>query len=280
MPHDVTGFPMTSGGWTDFTAMYQSSSGYLDSRIMFVSTSGNDDSGVVYDAGDPELGGDPFSVTTGVMPFATFGGAYANARDGYPDIVLLKRGDTWTSASLIYPNRSGRSASEPAIIAAYGESGDLPKWETAGAAIVANDATSTTKQSYIIIADQHFEPSGRSDPSSSPNGVIWQGSTSGLLIEGCRFLGYATNLLFESVEPVGSPVIDNVTIRRNVIADAWSNLSHSQGIYTMQVLNFLIEENVFDHNGWNEAISGAEATVFNRSMYLNYSPLMTVRGKY
>jgi hypothetical protein len=32
--------------------------------------------------------------------------------------------------------------------------------------------------------------------------------------------------------------------------------------------NLVVEQNVFDHNGWNASIAGAEATIFNRNVYL------------
>ncbi len=59
-----------------------------------------------------------------------------------------------------------------------------------------------------------------------------------------------------------------VTIRRNVIVDAYSIDEHSQGIYVNWTNNLLVQENVLDNNGWNATVSGAGATVFNHNMYL------------
>ena len=39
--------------------------------------------------------------------------------------------------------------------------------------------------------------------------------------------------------------------------------------------NTLIEENVFDHNGWKEGVAGAEPTWFNHSIYVNTGAIGT-----
>ena len=45
--------------------------------------------------------------------------------------------------------------------------------------------------------------------------------------------------------------------------------NRGQGLYADGVQGLLIEENVFDHNGWNESVAGAGPNMFNQSMYLN-----------
>ncbi len=37
------------------------------------------------------------------------------------------------------------------------------------------------------------------------------------------------------------------------------------------VIGGLLEGNLFDHNGWNAAVSGADPTIFNHNMYLQYT---------
>ena len=270
--HYFTGLPMTADGWTDLLTMYQTPGQYDDSRVVYVSTSGNDSTGIYYSPGDTAIGSDPFNPSDSVAAYATIVTAYNQLRDGYADIMLLKRGDTWNNDPKLDLNKSGKSKAEPMIIAAYGSSGDLPKRLTSGEGIKARK--SRGPHNYVVIANIHHEHVS----GGSLTGLNWTGDTDGALIEGCRFISYHDNIIFQNNVAVGSPYIDNIALRRNIIADSYCTSAHSQGIYTSSIYNCLIEENVFDHNGWHDSISGAEATIFNRSMYLNKSPLMTVRG--
>src|SRR5205085_590382 len=62
--------------------------------------------------------------------------------------------------------------------------------------------------------------------------------------------------------------LSNVSIRRNVITDAWST-SKGQGVYAAGIDGLLIEQNVLDHNGWNSSISGAVPSVYSHNLYLS-----------
>ena len=61
----------------------------------------------------------------------------------------------------------------------------------------------------------------------------------------------------------------SLTLYRNVITNSWSTSEHSQGLYVIGAGTLDIEQNVFDHNGWNASIPGAEANIFNRNVYLS-----------
>src|SRR5690606_12921499 len=62
---------------------------------------------------------------------------------------------------------------------------------------------------------------------------------------------------------------EDIKVRRNTIADSYNLTSHSQGLYASGATRLLIEENVFDHNGWHASVPGAEPTMFNHNCYLN-----------
>ena len=62
--------------------------------------------------------------------------------------------------------------------------------------------------------------------------------------------------------------LSNVDFRRNVIVNAWNADGHSEGIYASGITGLNFEENLFDHNGWNASIPGANANVYNRNLYL------------
>jgi hypothetical protein len=112
------GLPRDATGWTVFTPS-------SDSRLIYVSSStGNDATGQIYSPTNSVISADPFNPVGPIMPFATISNAMAQARSGYPDWVLLKRGDTWSSG--LPMAKSGRSASERSLVSAYGASGARP----------------------------------------------------------------------------------------------------------------------------------------------------------
>src|SRR5262245_8473099 len=68
-----------------------------------------------------------------------------------------------------------------------------------------------------------------------------------------------------------------ILLRRNIIVDA----TEGMGLYNEANNNLVLEENLFDHNGWNETIPGTGPNVFNHNVYLNENgPNMpaTIRG--
>ena len=93
--------------------------------------------------------------------------------------------------------------------------------------------------------------------SPSAYGVFWLSPTSSLLIEDSSFDDFGDGMVLE-----GNGIRNNVTIRRDVITD-----SSGLGIYTDQLNNLLIEENVLDHNGWN-ATYGSVPTVRKHGIYI------------
>src|SRR5262249_43838781 len=75
-----------------------------DTRILYVSSStGND-----FNNG--------LSPST---PVKTIAKGLALLRNGYPDWLLLKKGDSWTEGNQLPNGASGRSAAEPTVIGSY-----------------------------------------------------------------------------------------------------------------------------------------------------------------
>ncbi len=127
--------PVDQDGWTIFTPS-------ADTRLLYVSSSAGDDAaGVAYAAADAAVGADPFRPVGPVHAFKTIAAAQKLAREGFPDWVLLKRGDSWRENPGV---RSGRSASEPSLIAAYG---DGPRPVLLGVASACPGAGSATSRS-------------------------------------------------------------------------------------------------------------------------------------
>jgi hypothetical protein len=80
------------------------------------------------------------------------------------------------------------------------------------------------------------------------------------LIEDCKFSFYALNLNFSGGLPE-----QNLSLRRNIVIDSWP----AGGIFIVGVTGqILLEENVIDHNGWNETVP-SYPTVFTQNLYFD-----------
>lgn len=235
----------------------------LDSRIIHVSSSAGNDSN------DGSLN----------APKKTLAAAYNSLRHGFPDRMLLKKGDVWVEAFPTW-KKGGRSLNEPLVIANYG-TGPRPVLKTGGSSALVCHSSSLTpeKVNHVIVSGIHFHAHTR-DPSdhqysgstSSPNGVRWLRATEGLTIDDCYFDSYHNALNIQDYEDKG---VRNVTIRGCVIVDSYSDNAggggHSNGMYVSKVDGLLIEDCVFDHNGWNPQAPGSSADIYQHNLYIQYN---------
>ena len=214
------------------------------------------------------IGEDANDGRTPSTPVASIGRGLELIRDNSADWLLFRRGDTW-STGFNWGERSGRSDDERIVVASYGDSIERPRFTTGSEAGIS---ICCDPQSNVSFLDLDFQAHTR-DPDSpdfqGPPGSLaimrCCGGGGNLLFEGSRFRTYVSAVLQTGLD--GVPV--NIEFRRNVVADNYSVDSHSQGIYAANVDGLLIEQSVFDHNGWNENVSGAGATIFNHNLYLN-----------
>jgi hypothetical protein len=264
--------PKDAAGWTIFTPS-------SDTRIMYVSAAGNDTTGTVYNSTSNP---DPFNPTGAIQTFKTYAAAFTHARTGYPDWILFKRGDTFYEA-IGGKTQSGRSRSEPSLIGAYGSTGDSPLLKVGasdGISIGYVNSSAITSE-YIAVQGVRVYSQTRNpdDPeyTGSAGGVGISVFTYGsvnkarnILIEGCSCM-YNSATLYAAG---GSPWVQDVDFRRNVIYCSYSTSGHAQGMWISYVNNLLLEENILDHNGWliqsrlsdNDKADG-QATMFNHNIY-------------
>jgi len=246
-------------GWTVITPSE-------DSRIMYVSSSSGDDA----------------NDGTESRPVATIAKGKSLMRDDMPDHLLLRRGDVWDE-SFGFWSTSGRSIIDPQVIGAYGE-GDRPVLRT-GSGVGWRSGESGL--SFIAIQGIEFYAHTRnpSDPAfAGPDGnvgIMVRQDGDWLLVEDCKIHWYQTNISCTSKQGLRTDLI----VRRNVICDAYSVGTHSQGIFANQMIGLHIEENVIDHNGWCDdrdtggRVPGAGATLFNHNLYLStQNTLVSVAG--
>ena len=240
-----------------------------DTNIVYVShDTGNDNTGLPVLAKNVS---NPINPDVTIYPFKTLSAAVAQLRDGHPDWILLKRDEEWHNQSFGNFRKSGRSASEPMILAYYGETGKRPVIK-AGHESALNSAGKTTSNIAIIGLDFYAHTRDPSSPDYIDSG---EGGT------GLRFVGGGNNILIDDtivrffktnvvVQSWGGNHYSNFTLRRSMILDSYSypNVSHSQGMFISGVDGILIEENLFDQNGWSPRIANAEATKFNHNLYI------------
>jgi hypothetical protein len=218
------------------------------------------------------VGADPFNPTSSIKPYKTIAAALKAVRDTFPDWVLLKSGDTWFESGDI---KSGRSDTEPFLISLYG--GAIRPLLKTGA-MAGFDVCCKNARNFAVAGISFYahtrdpdSPDFRSDSGSSGfNIYTGEGyAVHGVLIEDCMFRFYTGNVV------QGPGTLTDIVIRRNIITDNYCANAHSQGLYTDNV-SLLLEENVFDHNGWykqsinaDNAQAEGQATMFNHNTYFS-----------
>jgi hypothetical protein len=220
-----------------------------DSRVIYVSSSSGSDS-------------NNGSINS---PVRSVGKAISMMRSGMPDEVLLKRGDTWRENVSL--SKSGRSSSEPALIGAYG-SGARPTIDAGGGTaidIASGWVSNVVIQSLHIYAGSRNPNGGHFSRSSGGYGLRFVAGTTNALVEDCQIDFFRFNVLFQAFSNPQS----NVKLRRNIIANAYGLNVASSGIYAQGVNGLTMQENVWDHNGWNEQVSGAGAMPLSHNAYLS-----------
>ena len=291
---------LDANGWTVFTpttgtgACGNSSSNYTGTCIVYVSNSTGSDTGCAAQA--PPVTATPTApcktINAGINLLRTSNGGWGNEGTS-ADWLLLKAGDTFNNqhSGAAAPGEnfagsgvsggpttcgiSGVSSSQPFLISSYG-TGARPLVEANpgnSGAIVSGGQCGSSSGNNIAIVGIEFYAYTRdpSNPNFNPTGSDINGTTflnpiTWMLIENCKFSFFSINIDVDSGMNTSNG--SNVSIRRNIITDAYATDEHSQGIYVNMINNLLIQENVLDHNGWNATVSGAGATVFNHNIYL------------
>jgi len=267
-PRETTGWD--TSGWSVITPSE-------DSRLIYVSSSSGDDATAEYYAPrDIDNIEDPGII----KPFKTIEAAYLNTREGHPDWILLLRGDVWEVHKHVQL-KTGRSVSERSVITSYGLSDQRP--------MIRSDAEETfriwSEKTFIAINGIRFYAYKRDPESADFPGWGLTGESIAIrmyspketvsgtvLIEGNDFNYFSKGITING----GGDVLD-IVIRRNTIRNSYSEENHSQGIYASHA-SVLLEENIFDHNGWyqkqvgtgNEKDEG-QGNMFNHNTYFSDS---------
>ena len=266
-------FPRETNGWDENGWSILTPAD--DSRLIYVSSSsGNDDTGdfvmpnSVVEIYNPD----------GIKPFKTIEAALSVARAGFPDWVLLKRGDTWDVTDILSV-RAGRSVYERSVLTSYGSGSPRPVINTGA----NNGLRIWIDIDFVAIVGISLY-AGFRDPESSdfagwgqvgnPSGIYMYQPENNLkrsiLLEDNEINYFGTGVLM-----TGPGSLEDVVIRRNIVRNSYSETSHSQGLYASHA-SVLLEENIFDHNGWYKQQAGVgndnaqgQATFFNHNTYFS-----------
>jgi hypothetical protein len=285
------GVSQDTKGWTVFTPTPITSGNCAigtanGTCVIYVSNGGNDSTCVPATVGDTS------------HPCATITKGIALLRWSLPDWLLLKKGDSWVGGYFF--NLSGKSSSEPMVISSYDPANpSVPDPYTGGARplLIVPVINSTTWTNGIQIQANvggdnlafvglEFYASTR-DPNNSTISPIFDATSvddgvvafydvdqfSWRLIEDCKFSFFNGGLSMGS----GTLLSSNLNFRRNLVVDQYGitggTYSTSGGLVLARVSNLVFEENIFDHNGWNEQVANAGPNVFSHNVYIGgYAP--------
>jgi len=246
-----------------------------DSRLIYVSASvGDDDTAEYYAPRDVADIQNPGII----KPFRTVHAALDSVRDGYPDWLLLLRGDVWELTDRVALKR-GRSVTERSVITSYGGSTVRPTLKSNESEVLRIWAN----VNYVAVVGLALKAHKRDPESLDFSGWGQVSESIGLriyspedavmgsvLVEGNYF-----NFFTKGINIQGGGAHHDIVVRRNIIRNSYSEKSHAQGMYASHA-SVLLEENVFDHNGWykkqegsgNEEAEG-QATMFNHNTYFS-----------
>ncbi len=231
--------PLTPEGWTALAPD-------ATSRVIYVSSSQGDDA---------NSGLSPSS------PVRSIAAGYDLLRDGFPDWLLLCRGDEWKEP---FPNwqKSAGSTSKYMVIGAYGKSPGGARPHIYAGQAAGFDSLSQSPRRGLALTGIHFTSDGTG--VSEAAGIEFLDNWGHILIEDCFIERFKDNIVVEPVTP-GNRVRD-VKIRRCIIVDSYhTGPGHSQGVYLGSCDEWLLEECVLDHNAANKQ------TIFCHNVYVHQS---------
>ncbi len=236
-----------------------------DSRIVYVSDSEGDDAN---DGWSPSA------------PKKTIEAGAVLLRDGYPRSSAPQKGRCWIMGEGLGAFYSGRSAAEPMVVASYGEQGARPLINTEGPFVWIQEQK-RSNLAFVgleLYAYKHDPNSPDYESEGGVSGISMIGASGeNILIEDCKFNYMQMGAYTTGRGNAGN--LKNLNFRRNICIHSWAGDSYTihelrtrvQGMFVYGADGFLLEENLFDHNGWDEQIEGAGATMYNHNIYMSTS---------
>jgi hypothetical protein len=234
----------SAADWTPWTPS-------VDTRVTYVSSS---------------FGNDANDGSSTTKAKRTIAAGKALLRNGFPDWLLLKKGDVWDEPFGTW-SLSGRSPTERMLVGSYGAGAQRPLIRT-GSRSGLDLFDNGIPHNDLAFIGLHFWANGFNGGNGTPRGIQVYGSAHDLLIEDCCVEAFDTNIVLQgSPEGVGRHA--NLALRRNVIVDAYTTgTGNTAGLFASSTDGLLVEENVIDHNGWRDDVPGSVPTWFRRNVYI------------
>lgn len=186
--------------------------------------------------------------------------------------ALFKCGEVWPEV-FSHWLWSGASRTAPIVLASYGV-GARPRFNCGandffviqgggGSPASINHVWLIGLDAYSDIRDPASASYNASDTTYT-TGYTLELPAADLQIEDCRFRFFSLGV---NINPQQLAVSD-IRFWRSHLLDSWfTSGQHSQGIYTGPVTDWYFQENLVDHNGYNETAPGAIKTNFNHGVY-------------
>lgn len=201
-------------------------------------------------------------------------------RDGQPDWLLLKNGDTFDEP--VRWKKSGKSATEPMLFGTYG-TGNRPVIRTGSAAgfQIRPGSGTPAEVNYLVVTGLHLYAHTR-DPAASTftgtsgsNGIDVVHQCKDLQFDNLKIQSYLNNVVAQGWNSTGTAWLDRIKFTRCIILDSYSpnETTHSQGIYCERVRTGLVIKNcILDHNGYGEQTTTTDdPTAYNHNLYLQWN---------
>ena len=244
-------FATDMDGWTDFTPLLES-----DSRIMYVAADGNDSTALVYAPHDAQIGDDPMHPLGSVRAFATFQAARSRMRDFKADWILFRRGDVFTLPHGIYSHGTNpffRHAPDgPSIRKVFGAYGPVsdprPIILSSSNRLIHGFAVADLQNANSAFVSLDLRAAG---VQSDDGTVIAVCGARNLHFEDCRLRGGNLVIPFKWSGDPNTRHPSGIVLRRCVVVDAArASGGHIQGLFLDGVEGCILEECVFDRNGY------------------------------
>ena len=213
-----------------------------ESRVVYVSATEGDDANSGLSAQDAKK-----TITSGMQLI----------RAGYPDHLLLRRGDTWNERIGDW-RASGRSPNEPAVISSYGTEQDRPKLLCPSTGL----SISRAPVQHLIISGIQLTATAR-----GYSGIEIMTTANHVLLEDLFVSDFKDNIVLQSY----GGKVENVTVSNSTVVDSHYDSGHSQGLYAAGVDGLAIAGCLFDHNGWVASSTPYAPTMFNHNIYIDDS---------
>lgn len=232
-------------------------------------------------------GNDGFDGLTTSTPKKTLsaGLTLLGANNGSFQRLLLKRGDTFTDQEIGNINVHGTSTSAPCVWDAYGSGARPiiafnPAVTGADACIRTDFSSGSGNGDYLAFRNIDFygykrDPGNGAFDNTDPVALAFdfQRPFNWILFEGCMFRFFRQSNFQPQIAFGGrgaSPIV-----RRNVFRNHYGHHAlpadgfHSTPVYFDRCDGIVLDENIFDSNGAEPAVTDSVGTYFNHHCYIN-----------